>query len=53
MSKNKGKKEKHFLENDQGVSAVQNQLFDSYQKGVVEDQLKNNKNIYTFNNQKK
>lgn len=35
-----------------GVSAVQNQLFESYQSGVVEDQLHNNKGIWAFNNRK-
>lgn len=53
MSKRSGKKEKHFFEDAKGVAAVQNQLFESYQSGVVEDQLKNNENIHTFNNQKK
>ncbi|MDY0405334.1 hypothetical protein P5G51_007930 [Virgibacillus sp. 179-BFC.A HS] len=50
-------KNKHFyqqLEEDKdGIAAVQNQLFESYQSGVVEDQLHNNKAIHYFNNQKK
>lgn len=49
-----GKKNSQTLREDKkGVAAVQNQLFESYQKGVVEDQLHNNKNINYFNNQKK
>lgn len=35
------------------VDAVKNQLIESYQSGVVEDKLNNNKAIYTFNNQDK
>jgi hypothetical protein len=47
------KKNKHTLfEDHQGVAAVQNQLFESYQSGVVEDQLHNNRDIWTFNNRK-
>lgn len=34
------------------VKAVENQLFEDYQSGVVE-QLNNNKGIHHFNNQKK
>ena len=53
MSKKAGKKDKHFFEDPEGVAAVQNQLNESYQSGVIEDQLHNNKDIYTYNNQKK
>lgn len=52
MSKKEGKMQNLF-EDPKGVAAVQNQLNESYQSGVVEDQLHNNKGIYTFNNQKK
>jgi len=52
MSKKNNKPEKIF-EDKKGVQAVQNQLLESYQNGVVEDQLENNKNIYTYNNQSK
>lgn len=52
LSKKKKSKEKLF-EDKGGVEAVQNQLFESYQTGVVEDKLHNNKNIYTYNNQSK
>lgn len=48
-SKNKNKKN-NFFEDDKGVQAVQNQLNESYQSGVVEDQLENNKGIHHFNN---
>ncbi|GGA82181.1 hypothetical protein [Ornithinibacillus halotolerans] len=47
------KNNKHKLvEDPSGVSAVKNQLFESYQSGAVEDQLHNNKSIWTFNNRK-
>lgn len=49
----KDKKTGKVFEDNDGVAAVQNQLNESYQSGVIEDQLKNNKNIYTYNNQKK
>lgn len=52
MPKKKQEKEKLFEDNE-GVEAVKNQLFESYQNGVVEDQLHNNKNIHTYNNQNK
>lgn len=49
-----GKKQTQTLREDKkGIAAVQNQLFESYQSGVVEDQLHNNRNIHYFNNQKK
>ena len=44
MSKKAGKHEKLFEDNE-GVAAVQNQLNESYQSGVIEDQLHNNKGI--------
>lgn len=49
----KDKKTQKVFEDKKGVQAVQNQLLESYQNGVVEDQLENNKNIYTYNNQSK
>lgn len=52
MSKKAEKHEKLFEDNE-GVAAVQNQLNESYQSGVIEDQLHNNKRDHTFNNQKK
>jgi len=51
LSKKKGKLKNHYEENE-GIAAVRNQLNESYQTGVVEDQLKNNKGIHHFNNQK-
>ncbi|MFD1362259.1 hypothetical protein [Lentibacillus salinarum] len=47
-------KNDHFFEDKKGISAVKNQLFESYQKGVIEDKdkLSNNRNIHTYNNQK-
>jgi len=52
MTKNRKKPEKLFS-NKKGVHTVQHQLLESYQSGVVEDQLKNNKDIFTYNNQSK
>ncbi|WP_174612718.1 hypothetical protein [Virgibacillus ihumii] len=48
------RKDKLF-EDKKGIAAVQNQLLESYQSGVIEDKenLSNNRNIHTFNNQKK
>jgi hypothetical protein len=48
----KKKDQNKLFEDPSGVSAVKNQLFESYQSGVVEDQLHNNKGIWTFNNRK-
>ncbi|WP_339177146.1 hypothetical protein [Oceanobacillus sp. FSL W7-1293] len=48
-NKNKNKKNQLF-EDNKGVQAVQNQLNESYQSGVVEDQLENNRGIHHFNN---
>ena len=49
--KNKGKTK--LFEDKEGIEAVQNQLLESYQNGVVEDRLHNNKSIHTYNNQSK
>ncbi|WP_284139834.1 MULTISPECIES: hypothetical protein [unclassified Virgibacillus] len=48
----KKKKITNLQEDNDGVAAVKNQLFESYQSGVVEDQLHNNKGIFKYNNQK-
>lgn len=48
----KNKQQNKLFEDPSGISAVKNQLFESYQSGVVEDQLHNNKGIWTFNNRK-
>ena len=52
MSKKDKKKDTYFKDN-QGIASIQNQINDSYQSGVIEDKLNNNKDIYTFNNQRK
>lgn len=52
-ARDKKKFTQEVLEDKDGVAAVRNQLFESYQSGVVEDQLHNNKAIHHFNNQKK
>lgn len=51
--KKKDNNPQNLFEDEKGVAAVQNQLFESYQSGVIEDQLHNNRGIHTFNNQKK
>ncbi|WP_170140795.1 hypothetical protein [Oceanobacillus arenosus] len=53
MSKKEGKQASNYELDPEGVAAVQNQLFESYQSGVVEDQLTNNRGIHKFNNMKK
>lgn len=50
MSKKNKNKKKHSSEDNKGVQAVKNQLNESFQSGVVEDQLENNKGIHHFNN---
>ncbi|GFZ86456.1 hypothetical protein GCM10010978_27970 [Compostibacillus humi] len=52
MAEHKNRNRKLFEDKD-GVQAVRNQLFESYQVGVVDDELDNNIGIYHFNNQKK
>jgi len=52
LSKKQGKKESKYEEDKKGVAAVENQLNQKYQKGVVESQLENNKGIHHFNNRK-
>ncbi|MGM8213595.1 hypothetical protein ACLIBH_12530 [Virgibacillus sp. W0430] len=41
------------FKNEKSIDVVKNQIMESYQDGVIEDQLKNNRGIETFNNQKK
>ncbi|MCT1901101.1 hypothetical protein [Oceanobacillus sojae] len=50
MSKKNKNKKNQLFEDNKGVQAVQNQLNESYQSGVVEDQLANNRGIHHFNN---
>ncbi|MFD1413787.1 hypothetical protein [Oceanobacillus jeddahense] len=50
MGKKNKKKKNQLFEDNKGVQAVQNQLNESYQSGVVEDQLENNRGINHFNN---
>lgn len=47
------KKQKQHPTEDKSVQTVKNQIMESYQNGVIEDQLKNNRAIHTFNNQSK
>ncbi|WP_167751393.1 hypothetical protein [Lentibacillus salicampi] len=48
-------KQNKLFEDKKGISTVRNQLFESYQSGVIEDKenLSNNRSIHTYNNQKK
>ncbi|MFD2761847.1 hypothetical protein [Lentibacillus juripiscarius] len=48
------KKKNKFTEDKKGIAAVQNQLFESYQSGVIDDKenLSNNRGIHHYNNQK-
>lgn len=43
----------HFFTVIDGISTVKNQLIESYQSGVIDDQRHNNRGIDTFNNEKK
>lgn len=52
MSKKPKKKDPYF-EEKQGISEISNQINESYQSGVIEDKLNNNKDIYTYNNKSK
>lgn len=52
MSK-KSKKQDTYFKDNQGIASIQNQINESYQSGVIEDKLENNKDIYAYNNQKK
>lgn len=52
MDKNKANK-KQYPDEEKSVQVVKNQVMESYQNGVIEDQLKNNRAIHTFNNQSK
>lgn len=52
MVKKEERKKKHSDE-EKAVQTVKNQIMESYQNGVVEDQMKNNRAVHTFNNQNK
>ncbi|WP_191126364.1 hypothetical protein [Cerasibacillus terrae] len=45
------RRNKKLHEEKKGIQTVKNQLIESYQSGVVEDQLENNRGVNTFNNQ--
>lgn len=46
------KQKREFIEDKDGIQAVQNQLMESYQSGVVDGELHNNIGIHHFNNRK-
>lgn len=50
MAKRKRKNDE--INENEGVQSVRNQLNESYQRGVIEDQLENNRGIHHFNNRK-
>jgi hypothetical protein len=49
----KNKQQDTYFKDNQGIASIKNQINESYQSGVIEDKLNNNKDIYTFNNQSK
>ena len=49
----KSKKKDPYFEKEQGISEISNQINESYQSGVIEDKLNNNKAINTYNNKSK
>jgi hypothetical protein len=51
MAKKKRQASPKFA-NNRGVEAVKNQLNESYQSGVIDNQLENNRGIHHFNNRK-
>ena len=52
MDKKKRNK-KQFPDEKKSVQTVKNQIMESYQNGVIEDQLENNRAVHSFNNQSK
>ncbi|MCF3943337.1 hypothetical protein [Oceanobacillus alkalisoli] len=46
----KEKKHPKLYTDPKGVETVKNQLNESYQSGVIENQLENNRGIHHFNN---
>lgn len=46
----KEKKQAKYFVDPKGVDAVKQQINESYQTGVIEDQLENNRGIHHFNN---
>ncbi|HEY4602275.1 MAG TPA: hypothetical protein VIG73_13495 [Cerasibacillus sp.] len=53
MKSNDQRKPRELYETKNGVEIIKNQLIESYQSGVVEDRLKNNRAVHSFNNQSK
>ena len=48
--KNQDKKKNKLFADPKGIDVIKNQLNESYQSGVIEDQLENNRGIHHFNN---
>jgi len=53
MDKKEEAKKKPISDDEKSIQTVKNQIMESYQNGVIDDQLGNNRAIHTFNNQKK
>jgi len=53
LKSNDQRKPRELYETKNGVEIIKNQLIESYQSGVVEDRLKNNRAVHSFNNQSK
>ncbi|WP_163971647.1 hypothetical protein [Oceanobacillus halotolerans] len=52
MDKRKNRPLSELREDEKGLVTVQNQLIQSYQSGVIEDKLHNNRGTHTYNIQK-
>ena len=48
--KKQDKKQNKLFSDPKGIDVIKNQLNESYQSGVIEDQLENNRGIHHFNN---
>lgn len=53
LKSNDQRKLRKLYETKNGIEIVKNQLIESYQSGVVEDHLKNNRSVHSYNNQSK
>ncbi len=52
LDKRKNRPLSELREDEKGLVTVQNQLIQSYQSGVIEDKLHNNRGTHTYNIQK-
>lgn len=49
----KNRNKEQLFEEKKGVETVKEQINESYQSGVIEDQLTNNRDIDSYNNKSK